>query len=479
MELKNREDIKEFIINIEALFDVNQWKINDIHIWPFIRINLNFHLIEKVEFYKNVERNKFSPVQTITKKNIFFLRITKHKVIRVFNVICKFFRYKRWMSKVKNKEWLFVGHDFHRVNYKNSRYNRYFDVFIENNSLEQDYIYFEYDNLPISNQYKSENVYNFTQAIEDYCYVFKKTNGKIELKGYADFLFYLSNSEITKGFAYRWSERAIHNWAHEKIIPKINFFKEFFQKKDFRKIMVLCYYSEDIMTLLVAANKIGIETIEMQHGPQTNIHLAYSDWSVLPVDGYQILPRTFWHWDKESMEVVNKWISKNILYNNLIVGNFWVNYWKDKINEYKHKGYILYSLQPFPFTIEDLFPENIIRCIKKSNVLWFVRLHPRQLDKKETVINFLKEKNIFHLINIENATFDVLPKVLANSKFHVTNFSGTTIEASLLNIETVLIHRDGLLSFPDLVKSKKAFFISQDSEDFEINFLDFLNKKFV
>ena len=44
MEFKTREDIKHFILEIERMFPVNDWKFDDIHLWPYIRINLFLNL---------------------------------------------------------------------------------------------------------------------------------------------------------------------------------------------------------------------------------------------------------------------------------------------------------------------------------------------------------------------------------------------------------------------------------------------------
>jgi hypothetical protein len=48
--MQNRIDIKNFIVQIEQNFSVNEWQVNDIYLWPIIRIKLFFYLINKIEF---------------------------------------------------------------------------------------------------------------------------------------------------------------------------------------------------------------------------------------------------------------------------------------------------------------------------------------------------------------------------------------------------------------------------------------------
>lgn len=40
--MQNRVEIKNFIIQLEKKFSVNEWQVNGIHLWPIIRINLYF-----------------------------------------------------------------------------------------------------------------------------------------------------------------------------------------------------------------------------------------------------------------------------------------------------------------------------------------------------------------------------------------------------------------------------------------------------
>jgi len=99
-----------------------------------------------------------------------------------------------------------------------------------------------------------------------------------------------------------------------------------------------------------------------------------------------------------------------------------------------------------------------------------LRLHPRQLNEKPAIEKFLKEQNVLHLVTIEAATNDPLPQLLANARIHLTHFSGSTIEAALFNVYTVLLNELGVASFPDLIAKKQAVFLDPMDVAFANNF---------
>ncbi|MBC8883212.1 hypothetical protein H9X57_06700 [Flavobacterium piscinae] len=125
-------------------------------------------------------------------------------------------------------------------------------------------------------------------------------------------------------------------------------------------------------------------------------------------------------------------VEKNSDYSVKVIGNPWIEYWKAKEVNYKHKNYILYSLQPNPLTIIQLFPESVLSFIKNNPYKWFVRLHPRQLNEIDKIKSFLASKGVLDLVNLDDATSDPLPLLLSKATLHVTHFSGTIIEASFL-----------------------------------------------
>lgn len=465
--MQNRVDIKDYILNIENDFPVNKWKIDGVHLWPILRIRLFFYLIDKVENKQNKkEVNQIAATPRTFKQKL------KIKIRSYLNVL----QYYYWKQKLPQKDYIFVGSDAHRVNYKGGRFNRFFDVLIEKENLKSNSLYLEYG-PELDNQYNAELVYKFNKPLKGFVHLNKQIESKDKsFSGYSDFLYHLESNFLFENFVENYSEKTILYWFDTRFAPKILFFKNVLLKIQPKEITVLCYYSEDIFALIAAANQLNIKTIEMQHGPQTDIHLSYGSWSVIPKEGYDVLPRTFWCWDNYSKTVLDKWIKKNKLYQVEVKGNPWVDYWKKNNSTYKYSDFILYSLQPNPITHGQLFIPEMIELIKESNCLWFIRLHPRQLNQMSLIKELLERENILNLVNLEDATKDALPVLLANAKLHITHFSGATLEAEFFGLKTILINETGLKSFPHLIERNEAQYVDYRDANFKIKMLALINK---
>lgn len=454
--MKNREDIKNYILKIEQQFPVDSWKVNHLAIWPILRIKLFFYLINVVEAGNKVQIKK--------EKKLSILQKLKSELKKIDSIIHFF----SWLRKLPLKKYLFVGADAHRVNFNSKRYNRYFDILIEKHKIEKDSMYFEYG-PDTKNQFNLNIVYTFKKALNGYLLLKKKSPIETQFFGnqFDDFLNLLKEEEFNEIFLKKYNKLYFENWASTIFFHKVNFFTKVLKKIKPNQIVILCYYLEDNFALIVAANQLKIKTIEMQHGPQTPIHLSYGNWTKIPKDGYTMLPLIFWSWDEYSKNVLSGWINTNSNYSVKMIGNPWVDYWKTVDSDYEFKDYIFYTLQPNPMTIEKSFPQSIIDFIKNEPYQWFIRLHPRQMHDAENIKDYLKKYDIFHLVNIEQATHDPLPLLLINSTIHITHFSGSALEASFLDVFSVLINETSLLSYPELISAEKAVYLNPDDKDFK------------
>ncbi len=476
MQIKDRPYIRDYINSIEQSFPINDWKIGGVCIWPFIRIRLYLHLVYLYEGNATTvgAKKTENSIETSIKK----LGSTLWKFVNLMPAAIK---YKWWLKTIKSKELLFVGNDAHRETIDGERYNRFFDVLIDEHSLHNKTAFMEYGTpSPIKKHNDSLSIgyWRGMENFKSYWFLkaklgFRKTKFKKELTGFNDFVAFLKANEDTKGFVK--SIKGIFAY-----IPKtMLFFGEVLDRIEPQKIMTLCYYSLEPMVLVAVANQKCIDTYEMQHGPQTRDHLAYGSWSQVPDSGYFALPRSYWCWDKNSIKAVSEWADKiqSESYKIFVGGNPWIDYWRNKVNDFQFKDYVLYSLQPGILKINELFFPALVECIRSQKFKWFIRLHPRQGGEKEMIINFLKEKDIFDLVNIEDATYNPLPLVLVNSIFHLTHFSGTAIEAGLLGKRSIILNEIGRVAFKQLIeKDGLAHFLDFKSEDFEQEF-NALSKK--
>ncbi|MAK36618.1 MAG: hypothetical protein CMC15_10630, partial [Flavobacteriaceae bacterium] len=295
--IKNREEIKTFILTLESEFPVNDWQLDGFYFWPIIRIRLFFYLIRQVEYKDNI--SKISPNKESSNNWMDFLIKLKKIISFLYTPI--------WFARLPKKENLFIAQDAHRVNFKGKRYNRFFDTFIETYGLENKSMYFEMTGVPKHEKERGHLLYDYEKPLKAYL---KRARMKSNVgsgfknKTYRNFLAYLESLPQTKKFAPKYTEKRLSDWYYKTVIPKTDFFTKVLKRIKPKQITILCYYSENIMMLIAAANKLVIKTVEMQHGPQSPLHLCYASWKHLPVDGYQVLPRVYWCWDEQSTQTI-------------------------------------------------------------------------------------------------------------------------------------------------------------------------------
>ena len=118
----------------------------------------------------------------------------------------------------------------------------------------------------------------------------------------------------------------------------------------------------------------------------------------------------------------------------------------------------------------------IINIIKKKKDIWFLRLHPRGISQKDEIVSYLKSNGIYDMVNIEQATFDPLPLLLANAKLHVTRNSGVTLEAASFNLKTVIIDEIGKEYYKEVISKEEALYLNPRKSDFETLFQNYMDK---
>jgi hypothetical protein len=94
---------------------------------------------------------------------------------------------------------------------------------------------------------------------------------------------------------------------------------------------IVNYYSFEGMGMNLACKKLGIASVDIQHGVQGSDHPAYGSWFSVPVAGYELLPDFFWCWSESEYRSIDKWSASVAPHHQPIVGgNNWLNMWQDK-----------------------------------------------------------------------------------------------------------------------------------------------------
>ncbi|TDR22955.1 hypothetical protein [Flavobacterium cheniae] len=465
--ISSQDEIKKVILHIEEKWPVEKWEVNHIKIWPYLRIKLYIHLLmmmnkklEKDETTSDVKHTSSS------KKTIFS---------KLFLIFSSFFKLNFFFFSLKKKPHLLFGSHIHRVKQNGLYFNRFYDSLVDIHHLKNEVYNVEYQKV-YPNTFNKEAVISLEQEVRNYKNLlnfkekFTSKNDSVSLENYDDFYAYLKQLPIRLDLL-RFSVQDLKNWSR-RVIALQPFFRRFYKKTQPKTLVFLGFYGyDDLYAALLTANQMGIKTVDFQHGPQTNIHMVFSAWTKFPSDGYALLPKEFWNWDEFSKINIEKWCHKN---NSIakVVGQPFVNYWlKHNHFERSESNTIIYSLQTFPFEIQDMLTPKVIQLIKDLPYQWILRLHPRNYIEIEEIKAFLIQHQIEDKAIIQSSIDEMpLPKALLSSIVHITNFSGCLIEAHLLGVPTILINNIGKEMFSQYIDDEKVFYLNQEDDDFCFNF---------
>ena len=460
-----RSEVMDLINEIEHKFPVDTWVIEDIHVWPIIRISLANQLYSD----RYLEIVKYNILNKILQKI--------SKVLTVFQgflkfIIAYFIDFKHNHKNQDSIDIVFLSHSICRCKLNNYWYDRHCDPFRDSlkilnlNSLTLEYIPFQEYRVP---RYQSstfiQHSIDFITLIS-YIKVFflKQKNLTKKLENYEGFALFLLKKNI--------NIRKIVNLDVQVIL--IRHLADFFKKKLIKFKPVICflvnYYGAMGMAFNLACRELDIISIDIQHGLQGEVHPAYASWSKLPLDGYELLPSRFWCWSNDEANVINQWSKKISFKHHAIVGgNLWLNMWQEqnnsliniydkKILELKNSQsnaiHILFTLQPR----KDLFLADwILKVIKESpnSWNWWIRLHPGMSSDRKKISQLLKK---CQPANIElNHTTDLpLLALLRHIDVHITHCSSTVIETESFGVPSIVTHIDGTESFPNQIASGVA-----------------------
>ena len=461
--ISSQDEIKKIILHIEEKWPVEKWEVNNIKIWPYLRIKLYIHLLmmmnkklEKEETTSDVKHSSSS------KKTIF------SKLILIFS---SFFKLNFFFFSLKKKSHLLFGSHIHRVKQNGLYFNRFYDSLVDIHHLKNEVYNVEYQKV-YPNTFNKEAVISLEKELRNYKNLLKfkekftPKNDSISLENYDDFYAYLKQLPIRLDLL-RFSVSDLKNWSR-RVIALQPFFRRFYKKTQPKTVVFLGFYGyDDLYAALLTSNQMGIKTVDFQHGPQTNIHMVFSSWTKFPLEGYDLLPKEFWNWDEFSKMNIEKWCVKNHSIAK-VVGQPFVNYWlKHNHFERSESNTIIYSLQTFPFEIQDMLTPKIIQLIKDLPYQWILRLHPRNYIEIEEIKTFLIQNQIEDKTIIQSSIDEMpLPKVLLSSIVHITNFSGCLIEAHLLGVPTILINNIGKEMFSQYIDDKLVYYFNPEEEQF-------------
>ncbi|WP_348823512.1 hypothetical protein [Flavobacterium aestuarii] len=423
-------------------FENQEFNFCDIDWWPLIKIQTAYQLhLKRTEVFKLNEGKSYNEIKikiTLKDKLQFYKQIfTSNKYIE--NIIVTDFTHKH-DSDIGIKTGI----------------NPYTDPFV---------YYFE--NLKITFtlfDFKKEGFllgYNLKVLkkifLEEVKQKFSR-NSKIQrqLRQFCDFL------SLHYGDDFRLYNHLVQNI----IINQAEYLMYFYilKKGRIKNILLYCYYNNTMMSIIRAANRLNIETVEYQHSQVTSNHFAYSSWGSNTKNSKDFFPSKIWVWRESDAEYLTDQFKdiKKIEY--VVGGNLSLISSKIvKVLKTDSNIRVLVTLQGIGL------PDYIIDCLNKnSNLILYLRLHPRYpQDREMCEILKLKYKE---QVEIDIANSLTLHELLAFSDYHLTNYSGSAIEADYFDVTNIIYGDKGYVTYQNEIESQKYLFIN--SQDDLVNILE-------
>lgn len=237
------------------------------------------------------------------------------------------------------------------------------------------------------------------------------------------------------GRSLKWREVDAHIVL---VTAMAGIFERWLKKVRPKVIIEICWYSNRTMALNLAARRLGIKTVDLQHGVQGKGHFAYSGWQKFPTQGYEVMPTSFWCWGQASaaeLVAYNPGLQSKAKV--LIGGNPWLNKWRphpfqQRISDSRKK--ILVTLQ---HDISNVLLEGIKNSPESWR--WLIRFHPARSAK-----NRATDLALFSATGHKGIETDIenelpLYKCLQECDVHVTESSTCALEALAFGVGTVVL----------------------------------------
>ena len=465
-------EIAEAINLLENKFRVDKWVIDDLHVWPLVRMSLKYSLFFRHLTPQNklgmTARSRLSQIPTVAKRNyqLLYSYLTDYKNNGDDCVPC---------------DAIFLTFTLDRLCLDGIYYNKYCDPYIDVlHKLNRKTLTLEMgvggEQYRIPRYKPSVYIQHIIDFIHLKNIVFPTSteDRNICLAAYDDFI----------GFS--WDQWDIGVPGYRELVYKVNCISEMAQY--FKKILLNTkptvvflseYYNRVAFAMNVACRELGITTVDIQHGTAGEYHNSYGRWNRVPLSGYEMLPSIFWCWSDEDAKAIYTWSSKvSTFHKPFVGGDLWLNLWKkgnddlirkveEKLDDIKSN----FNKHVLVLYTHDIFygiPNWLLDIMKSlpSVYQWLVRLHPTQHTHKESVRRLLLTRGIKEF-EIDRATDLPLPALLRHADILVTATSTTVIEANAFGVPSIVTHEDAEVYHGNLIRSG-AVVTAYCAKDFRI-----------
>lgn len=232
-----------------------------------------------------------------------------------------------------------------------------------------------------------------------------------------------------------------------------------FSSSNYKTALIYVYYDNTNMAICRAAKKTGIKTFEYQHSQISSKHFAYGGWTERIARSNCFFPDTIWVWKENDVKYLSETFKALPRFSVILGGNVYASQYVKKNIKTENPDVlkILITLQGMGL------PSFLYNYISKSkNIIWFIRIHPRYQADRE-MINELQNINP-KFIEIEKSNTLSLLDLLSEVDYHMTCFSGSALEAQILNVQNIIFGEEGYLSYKEQIENNSFLYVTNEGE---------------
>jgi len=234
------------------------------------------------------------------------------------------------------------------------------------------------------------------------------------------------------------------------------FFEDILRQAAPRVVLCSPYYTLVGMAICLAAQRLGIRSVDVQHGV-TSGNPAYEGWSSFPDHGYPLLPDVFWCWSDADARPVNAWPATGHGHRTLVGGHPWMALWRTSRSIVKaatsqlppraDSGLTVLVTLTWSSGFSELLRQIIVSA--PASWRWWVRLHPL-MGRDTLAVSSWCAQHAAGRAFVDAPTDLPLPLLLEHVDVHLTHNSSVVQEAARLGVASVVIDSHALGVYDEL-----------------------------
>jgi hypothetical protein len=461
----SRDEVKRLMAAFEQNHPVECYVCFDWNVWPLLRVQVAYEAVMK-SLSENQDSDQLTTPGFLANWRQFFLVRALQKLLRLVHLLPNVLPEKPAVvaedefgnehPAATKGEVVFLTHSGRRLDLNGRNYEIYSDPIVSQlNSLGVESLVWE-KGVPVAPRYSKS--YWIDSFLIDALSKQVSIPSLSEPPWFKDFVP-LAHKLLGRDFVWSEIEWKISHLQRVSIV-----FEQWLHAVEAKLLVSAVWYDLVAMAATLAAKRLGVVSVDLQHGLQDEGHFAYSCWEGSPVGGYELVPNMFWNWGEHQAEQLSRNNPAFRTSGFVAAGNSWLNVWRaDEASLFdmvrlepsiigkleKSKKTILVTLQG-----RGSYDDLVLTAIDKSPLdwLWLIRLHPSTCPEVARRLKVRLDTVAAERVEYEMTTRLPLYVWLKACDVHVTGFSTCALEALVFGKATIIVTQDGVDSYGDYIE---------------------------